>query len=441
MELSKRFSEILESLFFEFGFSSETPRQYLVAYSGGLDSHVLLHLCAQDLPHSVRAVYIHHGLQDEADQWSEHCEKICQSLQVPFKTIHVDARKCSGESPEETARKARYAALKSELQSGDCLLTAHHQDDQSETVLLQLFRGAGVAGLAAMPKIHQFNQRFHARPLLGFSRQEIVDYANQNGLEWVEDPSNFNTDFDRNLLRHDIVPVVKKRWPRLGESLSKMAIQQQDALEIIEAMAAIDLASIVTQQVHVIDVAGLAKLSQARQLNVLRSWIHQCAYDAPTANILHQVVQTMLPAMEDACPEVCWGESEIRRYQGRLYCLKRVEHDALESFDWNPKEKLYLKKLGVELRAERGAGKGLKSELLHKNLKIKFRQGGEKIQPVGRKYTHSLKKLMQEAEIPPWQRSRIPLIYYGDKLIGVSDYWLAEDFTVSNNDAWLPTVK
>ena len=440
MELSKRFSEILESLFFESDFSSEAPRQYLVAYSGGLDSHVLLHLCAQYFPRSVRAVYIHHGLQNEADQWSEHCANICNILQVPFKTIHVDARKRTGESPEETARKARYAALKSELQAGDCLLTAHHQDDQSETVLLQLFRGAGVAGLAAMPKIHQFNQMFHARPLLDFSRQEIVDYANDNNLEWVEDPSNINTDFDRNLLRHDIIPVIKKRWPKLGDSLSKMAIQQQDALEIIETMAAIDLASIVTQQAHIIDVAGLAKLSQARQLNVLRSWIHQCAYDAPTANILHQVIQTVLPAMEDACPEVCWGESEIRRYQGKLYCLKRVEHDASGIFDWNPKEKLVIENLDIELLAEQGVPKGLKPELLYKNLKIKFRQGGEKIRPVGRKNTHSLKNLMQEAGVPPWQRSRIPLIYLDDELICVSGYWFAEGFT-SDSGAWLPVTK
>ena len=424
MALSKRFTDILESLFFKSDFSSEAPKRYLVAYSGGLDSHVLLHLCAKFSKLPVRAIYIHHGLQDEADQWSEHCSEICDALQLPFKTLHVDASKRSGESPEETARKARYAALKSELEPGDCLLTAHHQDDQSETVLLQLFRGAGVAGLAAMPVIREMNQTFHARPLLSFSRDEIHDYANENNLKWVEDPSNIDTDFDRNLLRHDIIPVIKNRWSKLGDSLSKMASQQQDALEIIEAMAAIDLASIVTQQFNVIDMAGLAKLSQARQLNVLRSWIHQCAHDAPTANILHQVIQTMLLAADDASPEVCWGESEIRRYQGKLYCLKRVEHDAAESFDWNPKKQRVLDNLDIELLAKQG----LKPELLDKKLTVKFRQGGEKIRPVGRKSTHSLKKLMQEAGIPPWQRSRVPLLYLNEELICVYGYWLAEGY-------------
>lgn len=426
MTLSKRFTDVLESLFFKSDFSSQAPQSYLVGYSGGLDSHALLHLCAKFSKLPVRAVYIHHGLQDEADQWSEHCSEVCAALQIPFKTLHIDASKRSGESPEETARKARYAALKSELESGDCLLTAHHQDDQSETVLLQLFRGAGVAGLAAMPVIREMNQTFHARPMLSFSRDGIHDYAKENDLKWIEDPSNADTDFDRNLLRHDIIPVIKNRWPQLGDSLSKMASQQQDALEIIEAMAGIDLASIVTQQSHVIDMAGLSKLSRARQLNVLRSWIHQCAHDAPTANVLHQVIASVLPAADDARPEVCWGESEICRYQGRLYCLKRIEHDASASFDWNPGEKLVIDRLGIELSTEQVRSQGLKPELLDQRLTVAFRQGGEKIRPAGRKNTHSLKKLMQEAGIPPWQRSRIPLLYFNDELICVYGYWIAE---------------
>ncbi|MFC1589832.1 tRNA lysidine(34) synthetase TilS, partial [Pseudomonadota bacterium] len=375
---------------------------------------------------------------DEADQWSSHCAEVCEALEMPFKTLHVDASKLSGESPEETARKARYAALKSELEPGDCLLTAHHQDDQSETVLLQLFRGAGSAGLAAMPVIRESHQTFHARPMLSFGRDEIHDYAIEHDLKWVEDPSNVDTDFDRNLLRQDIIPVIQKRWSRLGDSLSKVAIQQQDALEIIEAMAAIDLASLITQSAHTIDITGLLKLSRARQLNLLRYWIHQNAPDIPSANVLHQVMQSVLHAAEDAIPEVCWGQSEIRRYQGKLYCLKQVEHNASETFDWCPKEKLVLAHLGIELLAEQGHSQGLKHELLAKTLKVAFRQGGEKIRPAGRKNTHSLKKLLQEAGIPPWQRSRIPLLYLGDQLIAVAGYWLADDYV--GDQGWLPVV-
>ena len=432
MTLSKRFPETLESLFLS---QNSSIKRYLVAYSGGLDSHVLLHLCSQCTSLPVRAVYIHHGLQDEADQWSEHCAAICDALQIPFKTIHVDASKRSGESPEETARKARYLALKSELTPGDCLLTAHHQDDQSETVLLQLFRGAGSAGLAAMPVISESNQTFHARPMLDMSRAEIEDYAKNNDLNWIEDPSNTNTDFDRNLLRQEIIPHIKQRWSKLNESLSKVAYQQQDALEIIEAMAAIDLASIVTHQAHVINVTGLTQLSQARQLNVLRYWILQCAEDRPTANILQQLIRSVLPAADDASPEVCWGGSEIRRYQGRLFCLKQDEHDASKIFEWNPKQRLLLKDLDLVLTAKQTGSQGLKLELLNEPLNVAFRQGGEKIRPAGRKNTHSLKKLMQEAGIPPWQRSRIPLIYCGEQLIAVGHYWLADECT--NDHGWV----
>lgn len=427
MTLSKRLSDILESLFLKSDFSAEDIQRYLVAYSGGLDSHVLLHLCSRYSKLPVRAVYIHHGLQAAADQWSVHCAEVCDALQLPFKTIHVDASKRSGESPEETARKARYAALMAELKPGDCLLTAHHQDDQSETVLLQLFRGAGVAGLAAMPVIRRMQQSFHARPMLDFSREEIQQYAHENDLSWIEDPSNTDTDFDRNLLRQNIIPMIRQRWPQLGDSLSKIAAQQQDALEIIEAMAAIDLAAVVTKNSHIIDITELKKYSRARQLNVLRSWLHQCAHDAPTANVLHQVIQSVLPAADDASPEVCWGESEIRRYQGYLYCLKKCEHDASQTFEWCPKDRAF-ENFDIKLQAEQLRAQGLNEDLLDKTLTVAFRQGGEKIRPAGRKNTHSLKKLMQAAEIPPWQRSRIPLIYLGDRLICVYGYWVADGF-------------
>ena len=436
MTLSKRFSDTLESLFLS---QNSAIKRYLVAYSGGLDSHALLHLCSQCTSLPLSAVHVHHGLQNEADQWSEHCAEVCKALQIPYKTIHVDASKRTGESPEETARKVRYRALKAELEPGDCLLTAHHQDDQSETVLLQLFRGAGSAGLAAMPQIRESQQTFHARPMLDFSRDEILDYAKANGLEWVEDPSNEDTDFDRNLLRQEIIPHIQQRWSHLGGSLSKVARQQQDALEIIEAMAAIDLASIVTQQSHIIDTTGLLKLSLARQLNVLRYWLHQCSDDAPTAKVLQQLIQSVLPAAEDAVPEVCWGQSEIRRFQGQLFCLKQIKHDASDVFEWKPDKQLLIESLGVELGVERGISQGLKMELLDRALTVKFRQGGEKIRPVGRNSTHSLKKLMQEAGIPPWQRTRIPLLYQDNELIAVCGYWLADGYT-RDGDGWRPVV-
>lgn len=193
-------------------------------------------------------------------------------------------------------------------------------------------------------------------------------------------------------------------------------------------MAVIDLSAIISPPHHSLDITGLTALSQARQLNILRYWLLRYADDAPTANVLHQIIQTVLPAAADARPEVCWGQSEIRRYQGQLYCLSRSDHDASTVLTWNPGEKLVLASLWLELQAGQGYLQGLKPDLLDKVLTVRFRQGGEKIRPAGRKCTHSLKKLMQERAIPPWERARIPLLYLEDELVCVYGYWIAEGY-------------
>jgi tRNA(Ile)-lysidine synthase len=241
--LVEHFQQQLQSL--SVAHSVTRPAEnYVVAYSGGMDSHVLLHLCYK-LKIPVRAIHINHGLQKEADAWSKHCNKICEELNVPFFNIHVDAAATQGESPENAARNARYEALMSELKVNECLLTAHHKDDQSETLLLQLFRGAGPAGLAAMPVVRKTGKGIHLRPLLECSRSELMQYAKENKLNWIEDPSNQNTDFDRNFVRQKIIPLIKGRWQQVDSALEQVASQQQDSLEIIEAMAAIDLSSVV----------------------------------------------------------------------------------------------------------------------------------------------------------------------------------------------------
>lgn len=437
----ERFGQQLQSL--SVASSITAPISYVVAYSGGMDSHVLLHLCHQlkiSSNISFRAIHINHGLQKEADAWSQHCKMVCEELHIPLLNIHVDAKASQGEGPENAARKARYDALVSELKANECLLTAHHKDDQSETLLLQLFRGAGPAGLASMPVVRKTGNGYHARPLLGFSRDEILQYTKENKLDWVEDPSNQDTDFDRNFVRQKILPLIKGRWQHVDNSLAQVASQQQDTLEIIEAMAAVDLASVITQQSEVISINALQQLSRARQLNILRFWIRQFGKDAPTGNVLQEIVDSVVMAAKDAVPVVIWGQSEVRRYQGNLYLLERNEHDVSKIFQWNPHENLVLEDIGIELSIDRIESEGLSSELMDKQLKVCFRQGGERIQPAGREHTHSLKNLMQEACIPPWERSRIPLIYLDDELLCVCGYWVSSKFSVDGG-GWLPVCR
>lgn len=432
MNLTRRFQQILDALPV-----SDSTNAYLVAYSGGVDSHVLLHLCKQ-AGVKVRAIHINHGLQQQADEWTQHCSNVCTELDVAFLNINVQAKPQNGDSPENAARKARYTALYAALDHDECLLTAHHLDDQSETLLLQLFRGAGPAGLAAMPL---FRNR-HARPMLEFGRDEIMQYARAHDLSWVEDPSNKDTGIDRNLVRNTILPLIKQRWPKVDVSLSQVAVQQQQTLELMEAMAAIDLAAIVTQQTDVISASALNKLSRARQLNVLRYWIHQYANDGPTANALLEIIDTVLNAADDAEPVVSWGRSELRRYRDGLYLMPVRQHDEKEVFFWTPQTTLRLKELDIDISVSKNKTPGLNMELLNREFSVRFRTGGERIRPVGRGHTHSLKKLMQDADIPPWLRARIPLLYLDDELVCVCGYWLAEAFVAKQGEeGWLPTVK
>jgi len=434
MGLSGQFQRVLETMP-----ALQSAKSCMVAYSGGVDSHVLLHLChAAGLP--LRAVHIHHGLQAEADAWERHCAGVCKQLDIPYQCIHVDAIRGPGESPEDAARRARYRALEEALQPGEAVLVAHHQDDQAETLLLQLMRGAGPAGLASMPAVKSFGRGCLARPLLGFSRQSICDYAKAHGLSWIDDPSNADTRFDRNYVRSEVMPVFTQNWPGAVESLSQAASLQQDALEIIEAMAAVDLAAVATQQCNSLSISKLQRLPESRQYNVLRFWISFSGYDRPRRSILQEVVDSVLPAPEDATPLVLWGNTEIRRYQDTLYVLKALNsHEIHHVYAWDGEQPLYLETLGIELYLEQSLGSGIQREAVARGLTIRFRQGGEQIRPRGRQHTHSLKKLMQEAGIPPWQRSRIPLIYIDHELACVCGYWVADAFAVNEDQqGWRP---
>ena len=220
-------SQIIESALDQ----HKQPRHVYVAYSGGVDSHVLLHFCASIklLKDKITAVYVHHGLQAEAESWAKHCEKTAEGLGVDFLVLRVNAYAKSGESPEEAARNARYAALKSLMDADDMLLLAQHREDQLETVLLQLFRGSGLRGLSGMPERMAFGQGVMLRPLLNIPKQAINDYAQAHQLSWVEDPSNQSNDYDRNFLRNAVVPLLKQRWPAIDKTVSRSAKHCADA--------------------------------------------------------------------------------------------------------------------------------------------------------------------------------------------------------------------
>lgn len=431
---------------------STAHTEFVIAYSGGVDSHVLL-LCCHRLGLNLRAVHVHHGLQEVAAEWVEHCQRVCDGLSIPLEICHVDAKKKYRQSPEESARNARYEALIDNLRSGECLLTAQHQDDQAETLLLQLFRAASTAGLSAMPLESKRRAATHLRPLLSFTRSEIVDFAQQQGLHWVEDPTNQNSAYDRNYLRNEIMPKLGERWPGIAGRLSTAASLQASNLTVLNDMAAIDLTQM-TQSPEVRTVASafeivsclsllkLRSLSSARRMNLLRYWLTKSSPKASVSRrLLEEFERVMLDAPNDRSALLTFSGHELRVFRDGLYLLRRdaeVDQSLLdETQDWDINEVVAFAISGKKIRLVESRGRGLDKHKLDGSLTIAYRRGGESFHPAGRQHSQRLKKLFLEAGVAYWDRDALPLIYQGETLVAVADLWTAKDYTVAEDGTGL----
>lgn len=411
-----------------------------VAYSGGCDSHALLHSLVAlrtEINSEIKAIHINHGLSPLANEWEEHCRHICKDLNVSYTAIKVDARP-KNTSPEEAARHARYAEWKKLINKDEVILLAHHQDDQAETVLIQLLRGSGVKGLAAMPCQQVFSQGLLCRPMLVFQREEIVSYAAEKNLNWIDDPSNFDTDYDRNFLRHDVIPLLESRWPSLKKTLSRTATHSAEADQLLSELALQDWHNVKNN--NQISIEALLGLDEKRQRNVIRFWLVAiCHLTLPDTVHLQRILSEVLPAAEDAKPEVIWQGGEVRRYQGLLYAQeKHVEPENNTQIIWSNLAHP-LEMSGVKLTATSSNGNGLsKNKLDGAEISLRFRQGGESCRPKGRGQTHQLKKLFQEWQIPPWLRASVPLIYVNGDLAEVVGYCRSESYAAADGEtSWL----
>jgi len=426
-----------------------TPRRYLIAYSGGLDSTVLLHALARQAPAldvSLAAVHIHHGLQALADGWLDHSMAQCAALAVPCQALRVSVARDSGEGLEASARRARYQAIAGVMEEGDMLLTAHHQDDQAETLLLQLLRGSGVAGLAAMAPVKPFARGWHARPLLDFSRQQLQRYAEAMQLHWIDDPSNFDTSLERNHLRQRVMPLLHERNPAVAATLSRSARHFAEATELLEELAEVDLPGARGSREGSLSVSALLSLSPARQRNLLRHWIRTAGFPLPDSRHLQCICDEVLPAALDSTPLVHWSGAEVRRYRDALFVMAPLPPVPTEVIPWDLSTALHLPHGVGSLTARKGEGAGLAIEpLAGRHVEIRFRTGGEQCRPAGRHETHALKKLLQEEGIPPWLRERLPLLYVDGELAQVGNLWRCEPFASQPGETgivvdWLPAA-
>jgi tRNA(Ile)-lysidine synthase len=413
------------------------PTQRLwIAYSGGLDSHVLLHALAQLRPHlnlELRAVHIHHGLQSQADDWAKHCQQVCQALEIRCEVIRVKVRAAPRESLEANARSARYEAIAQLLAPDDVVLTAQHADDQAETLLLQLLRGAGVAGLAAMPPVCRLAKGWLVRPLLAYTRAELDDYARQANLHWIEDGSNADIRFNRNFLRHEIMPLLQQRWTSVSHILSRVARHQAEADELVQILAEEDLQTCEGLQPDQLSLAALSSLNQARQRNVLRFWLKKLGLPLPSTVQLQHIISDIVTAKEDRQPVVRWHGGEVRRYRKDLFAMPNLppapKVSQSQCFTWLLPQVLRLP-LG-ELRANEVQGRGLALPA-GTPLQVRFRQGGETF--YWRGHQRVVKKLLQAAQLPPWHRSFIPLIYFENTLVAIPGIGICEKFVAIDGD-------
>ena len=424
----------------------------MLGLSGGLDSVVLLEVLrrlAAPLGFRLSCVHVNHNISPNARRWALFCERRCRQHKIALAVHEVDIGPYRAEGLEAAARRARYAiyARQSDV---DFIVLAQHLDDQAETLLLQLLRGAGVKGGAAMPLLRgqdtgRKGKRAGAaailRPMLAVSRKEIEAYARANKLKWVEDESNADTSRDRNFLRHRVLPVIAQVFPGYRVTLARAAGHLAEASLILDELAHADSKLAVSG--NKLAVAELQRLGGARAKNLLRWLLLQYGAALPEADRLEEALRQLVHARDDATVRVVLGTHELRRYAGEAYLLPPLADppSGLER-KWDGKRTCALPELGGVLRFARTEGMGLNQELIrNKVVFIRLRQGGEKIRLLAHGSTRSLKNLLQEARMPPWERERLPLVHCGDTLVvvpglGVASGWQAGAGNVGWTITW-----
>ncbi|HEX7370394.1 MAG TPA: tRNA lysidine(34) synthetase TilS [Rhodanobacteraceae bacterium] len=406
------------------------PPTVCVGYSGGPDSTALLHALAQ-LPEArrrgLRALHVDHGLQGDSLAWAKHCAGFCQSIDVPLNSIRVSVHDAQGEGIEAAARRARYTAFAEQLHDGEWLALAHHRDDQVETVLLKLLRGAGPEGLGGMRSVRPFACGILWRPLLDTPRETLRDYLMHLALPRVDDPANTDPRFARNVLRREIMPRITAHWPHADTAILHTARLCRNASDYINDQARITTASL-RRRANTLDAPGWLALPEALRAAVLDTWLHTQGLPAPPDASRNELEQQARNAADDRVPSIAWPNAEVRVWDARLHAMSPLPAlpDAWLA-SWGG-ESLALPADGGSLELVSAEANKSLARVTYFNppLSVQLRRGGERIKPVGDPHTRELRDLFQQARMPPWLRARCPLIFLDDELIAVADLWISE---------------
>jgi tRNA(Ile)-lysidine synthase len=415
----------------------------LLGLSGGVDSVVLLHLLHHLSPvhrWQLSALHVHHGISANADRWVGFCADLCAKLAIPLHIEYVDINPLREHGIEAAARQLRHRAFA--LQSCDFVALAHHADDQAETLLLQLLRGSGVRGAAAMPeKSAKSTGRQIVRPLLQSTRQELLAYAACHGLDWIEDESNADDSYPRNFLRHRLLPVLGEKFPAYRETLGRSAQHFAEAAELLDDLARLDAVGAIVD--NTLCVAALQALSVTRAKNLLRYFLCQQGCPMPQTVQLDEMLHQLLSAQADATVCVSFaGGWQLRRYQGAAHVLRALAgFDRNQVLSWTGTDTLSWPALNVTFALSPVKGKGVSlAKLQRAPLSWRYRQGGESLRPFVNSSTRALKNLLQEQRVPPWLRDRLPLLYCGVELVCVPGVAIAAAFLASADEAGMEIV-
>ncbi|MEM6051245.1 tRNA lysidine(34) synthetase TilS [Erwinia sp. P7711] len=412
-------------------------QQLLVGYSGGLDSTVLLHqlvkLREQRPELHIRAIHIHHGLNPLADSWVEHCQQQCSRWQVELVVARVTLAP-KGKGIEAAARAARYQAFTQHLRPAECLLTAQHQDDQCETLLLALKRGSGPAGLSGMAAESFSPGQRLLRPLLSLTRQQLEAWAAEHALSWIEDDSNQDTRFDRNFLRQTVIPQLVSRWPHFSQAAARSAALCAEQEQLLDELLADSLRELVDSE-NGLAWPPLLAMSEARRAALIRRWIALQHGLMPSREALVRIWQEVACSREDAEPCVRLGQFEVRRFRDRLYWLAVNQPVAGLVLPWPQEEKTLALPQNLGWLQWNKEGMKVRAPFKDEEVSVRFQAQG-KFHLTDRAGSRSLKKIWQEKGVPPWQRDRTPLLFYGDRLIAAAGVFVTREGDPENYSCW-----
>ncbi len=407
----------------------------LLGLSGGVDSVVLLHLLVQLSPRfswKPGALHVHHGISPHADSWAAFCAELCTKYSIPLLVERVDISPLREMGTEAAARQLRHAALA--RQPADFIALAHHRDDQAETLLLQLLRGAGVRGASAMPLLKtRDNAPSLVRPLLDIERGELEAYAVEHGLQWVEDDSNEDVRYPRNFLRHKVLPVLQQRFPAYRRTLARSARHFAEAAGLLDELAAQDGVSAIRDDQ--LSVAALRGLSGARGKNLLRYFLAARGAPIPDTTRLEEMLRQLREAGEGAQIRITWQDWQLRCYQDHAYVLPVTLPAVDFSIVWQGENEVVLPASHGVLYFERVVGQGLSLSKLQQGIvSIRPRHGSATIRLDAARPRQSLRNMLQQQGVPPWQRELLPLLYCGDELVWVPGVASADEFAVSEGE-------